>query len=325
MTKRTDSQRLTVRVAAAQAGGRLDKVLSEAAEALSRARIQALIKAGHVTCDGAKVADPSRRVKPGETLELRVPPVAPARPAAQPIPLSVVHEDADLIVIDKPAGLVVHPAPGNPDRTLVNALIAHCGDSLSGIGGEARPGIVHRLDKDTSGLMLAAKNDEAHRHLARQFAEHSLERAYSAVVWGVPRERSGEISGNIGRDPRNRKRMAVVERGGKPAVTRFKVRRALGVHAALLECRLTTGRTHQIRVHLAALGHALVGDPLYGPGNKRKLHAGAEEFVRAANELGRQALHAFLIGFSHPRSGERLRFESELPNDINRLLNFPGT
>ncbi len=236
--------------------------------------------------------------------------------------LDVVFEDAHLIVLDKPAGLVVHPAAGNPDGTLVNALLAHCGDSLKGVGGVGRPGIVHRLDKGTSGLMVAAKTDAAHEGLARQFAEHSLERAYRALVWGVPEPASGEIAGNIGRDPANRKRMAVVSRGGKPAVTRYEVVQRMGSLASELECRLATGRTHQIRVHLARIGHGVIGDPLYGGRRGSRPRVVPAELDRAVSRLGRQALHAIVIGFTHPITHERLRFDSPIPNDINVLMNI---
>jgi 23S rRNA pseudouridine1911/1915/1917 synthase len=220
--------------------------------------------------------------------------------------LVIPYEDAHLLVIDKPAGLVVHPAPGNPDRTLVNALLAHCGDTLAGIGGVKRPGIVHRLDKDTSGLMVVAKTDLAHRALTADFAARRIERAYRAVVWGMP-PAGGEIEGAIGRDPRDRKKMAVRERGGKAALTRFARLEAFGTEAALLECRLATGRTHQIRVHLAALGFPLIGDPVYGRRRAPKIFA-------------RQALHAGLLGFTHPATGETLRFTSDLPADMKALL-----
>ncbi len=321
MNTENTSTTYTVAAGSTDGGSRLDKFLSDRLETLSRSRIKTLITGGHVEISGAKVTDPSRRVKSGDSFEVNVPPVKPAVPAGQHIELVIAYEDDDLIVIDKPAGLVVHPAPGNPDRTLVNALIAHCGDSLSGIGGEARPGIVHRLDKGTSGLMVAAKNDQAHRILADQFAAHSLERAYKAVVWGVPNKKKGDIEGNIGRNPRNRKKMAVVKRGGKTALTRYRLIKPVGDWASLVECRLATGRTHQIRVHMASLGHAVIGDPLYGGRDSKRFEKNMpENFLMAVKNLGRQALHAYLIGFDHPRNGEKLKFESLLPSDISSLL-----
>jgi 23S rRNA pseudouridine1911/1915/1917 synthase len=242
-------------------------------------------------------------------------------PEAQEIPLEILHEDAQLVVIVKPAGLTVHPAPGNPDKTLVNALIAHCGASLSGIGGVARPGIVHRLDKDTSGVMVVAKTDAAHHSLTAQFQGRTIERAYLALVWGVPRPASGRIEGAIGRSTRDRKKMAVVSRGGKAAATRYRTLRTFGRAASLIECRLETGRTHQIRVHMTHLGHPLVGDPAYG----RARHRAAPELPPAARNMldgfRRQALHAAVLGFDHPESGRRLRFEAPIPADFANLLN----
>ncbi len=311
---------LTATVGDDDPAGRLDKFLANAVAELSRTRLKSLIIEGLVSVGGAKITDPAYRVKPGETYYISIPVVKPAKPRAQAIDLTVVYEDDDLIVIDKPAGLVVHPAAGNPDNTLVNALIHHCGDSLSGIGGDARPGIVHRLDKDTSGLMLAAKNDLSHHHLARQFSDHSLERAYKAVVWGVLRPRAGIITGNVGRSSRNRKKMAVVKRGGKEATTHYKVLSRLGEWATLVECRLETGRTHQIRVHLSSIGHSVIGDALYGGGGKKIVKMADTNFSNAVTKLSRQALHAYLIGFIHPKSGESLRFESLLPKDIENLL-----
>ncbi|MFQ5783338.1 MAG: RluA family pseudouridine synthase [Alphaproteobacteria bacterium] len=304
----------------ADAGKRLDKFLAGALPDYSRARLQALIKAGRVAAGGETIAEPSYRVKPGQDYELAVPAATPATPRGQAIPLAVVYEDADLIVVDKPAGLVVHPAPGNPDSTLVNALIAHCGAGLSGIGGVMRPGIVHRLDKDTSGLIVVAKNDAAHAGLAAQFAERRLSRTYKAVVWGVPSPTAGEIRGNIGRNPANRKKMAVLARGGKPAMTAYRMREVLGGVASLVECRLGTGRTHQIRVHLADRGHPVIGDPLYGRARRRHA-AGLDPTARAALAgFRRQALHAWRLELRHPRSGDALRFERDLPCDMKDLI-----
>lgn len=312
-------------VPTADAGARLDRFLADALAGapadLSRSRIKALLQDGFVSKDGATITDPSHRVKPGETYAVRLPAPVGARAEPQEIPLDIVYEDDDLLVVDKPAGLVVHPGPGQPDRTLVNALLAHCGDSLSGVGGVKRPGIVHRLDKDTSGLIVIAKNDTAHRALAAQFAERTVDRAYLAVVWGVPAPLGGRIEGDIGRHPRQRKRMAVVGDGrGKPAATNYRVQERFGDAAALVDCRLESGRTHQIRVHLSHIGHPLVGDPVYGrrtPARTRALPPETAEFVR---DFGRQALHARVIGFDHPQTGKRLKFESALPHDVAALI-----
>jgi len=312
----------TVQVPENKAGMRLDKLLTEGAEGLSRARVQALMEQGCVfvgELGGANVTDGSKKARTGDVFVICVPPAVAAKPQAQDIPLEVIYEDNDLIVIDKPPGLVVHPAAGNADGTLVNALLAHCDGSLSGIGGVARPGIVHRLDKGTGGLMIAAKNDTAHKGLSAQFADHSLDRAYYALVWGVPMPLEGEIEGNIGRSPHNRKKMAIVPHGGKYALTRYKVIKAFGTVASLVECRLATGRTHQIRVHMTSIGHPLFGDPVYGggPAAKRKLlSAQARTHVDA---LGHQALYAYELGFMHPVTGEKLLFKSSLPNYINDL------
>lgn len=317
------SARYRVTAVAADAGGRLDRVLAAHLPALSRTRIKRLIEAGQVASAGVIVRDPALRVLAGQTFAIIVPETAPAIPEAQAIPLVPVYEDEDLIVVDKPAGLVVHPAPGNPDLTLVNALLAHCGDSLSGIGGVRRPGIVHRLDKDTSGLMVVAKNDMAHRDLAAQFKARTIDRAYQALVWGVPRPRQGEITGDIGRDPQHRKRMAVVGRGGKPATTRYWVRATYGGAepvASLLDCRLLTGRTHQIRVHLASIGHPLIGDRTYGRAGGRRLAPLTPAARTRLMAFPRQALHANVIGFRHPRTHERLKFRSKIPNDIIKLI-----
>ena len=308
-------------VAPEEAGQRLDKWLSARLPDLSRTRIKTLIEQGQVTSAGATIADASAKVKAGQDFALTVPPDAPAEPEAQEIALAVVYEDDDLIVIDKPAGMVVHPAPGSPDQTLVNALLAHCGESLSGIGGVRRPGIVHRIDKDTSGLLVVAKNDRAHHALSQQFADHSLERAYKALVWGMPNPPLGEIEGAIGRSPQDRKKMAIVSHGGKHAHTRYRtIRPFAGGVASLVECRLSTGRTHQIRVHMTSIGHPLVGDQTYGRSRAAKLRAIPEIARQGLATFPRQALHAYLLGFTHPATGEVIRFQSELPKDISDLI-----
>ena len=310
---------------AAEAGQRLDRVLALHLPAISRVRLKRLIQSGHVLCGGAALRDPSRRVRCGQNFVVMLPEAEAAAPAPQPIALEIRYEDAHLIVVDKPAGLVVHPAPGNPDGTLVNALIAHCGTGLSGIGGVRRPGIVHRLDKDTSGLIVVAKTEAAHQALARDFAQRRIDRAYAAFVWGVPQPPSGEIVGNIGRNPANRKKMAVVGGGrGKPAATLYRLERTFcsgpaSAAAALVECRLATGRTHQIRVHLAHKGHPLIGDALYGP---RAGRAAARRGPIGGRIAGfpRQALHARRLGFSHPAGAGRLEFDSPLPADLHALF-----
>ena len=304
-------------VARADARTRLDRLLADRVPALSRSRLKNLIETGRVSIAGATITEPGYRVKPGQAVTLTIPPPVDETPQAQAIPLQVAYEDEHLIVVDKPAGLVVHPAPGNPDRTLVNALLAHCGASLSGIGGVRRPGIVHRLDKDTSGLLVAAKHDVAHRGLSAQFAARRLSRTYRAVVWGVPRPAEGRIEGAIGRDPRNRKRMAVRESGGKAAFTRYRVLKSLDPLWSLVECRLETGRTHQIRVHMAAKGHPLVGDALYGGAKRRGLD---ERGHKTLALCPRQALHAAALSFVHPVSGAALAFESPLPADMRSLI-----
>lgn len=299
---------------------RLDKACATLFPEMSRSRLKALIEEGRVAVDGGTLTDPSAKVKPGQAVAVAPPPPVAAEPLGEDIPLDIVYEDEHLLVLDKPAGLVVHPAAGNADGTLVNALIAHCGESLSGIGGVRRPGIVHRIDKDTSGLMVVAKTDVAHVDLSAQFAAHSLDRAYLALAWGYVTPDAGEYVGNIGRSPRDRKKMAVVATGGKFALTRYAVRERFGRTATLVECRLATGRTHQIRVHFAEHAHPLVGDPLYG----RRTHPGMMEFSDTAkgfiNQFGRQALHAWKIGFNHPVSKDFLSFESRLPEDMLALL-----
>ncbi|MSO81170.1 MAG: RluA family pseudouridine synthase [Alphaproteobacteria bacterium] len=312
-------------VTLARAGDRLDRALAEALGDISRSRLKVLILDGRVARAGTVVRTPDARVAAGEAWTINLPAPVAARPAAQAMDLAIVFEDEHLLVLDKPAGLVVHPAPGNPDRTLVNALIAHCGDSLAGIGGERRPGIVHRLDKDTSGLMAVAKTQQALDSLSRQFATRTAGREYAALVWGLPLPPAGEIEGAIGRDPRHRNRMAVVEVGGRAALTRYAVERRYGPPvrplASLLACRLATGRTHQIRVHLAWRGHPVIGDPVYGGRAAGGRTAALPEPARlAVAALGRQALHARKLALDHPASGERMAFSAPLPQILRRLI-----
>jgi 23S rRNA pseudouridine1911/1915/1917 synthase len=308
---------------------RLDRVLARGLSDLSRSRLQVLVREGRVRVGGAVVRDPSAKVFEGARIAVEVPPPEPAEPQGEAIALGVVHEDGDLIVIDKPAGLVVHPAAGHESGTLVNALIAHCGESLSGIGGVRRPGIVHRLDKDTSGLLVVAKTDRAHQGLAAQFADHGrsgpLERAYLALVWGVPEPARGVIDRAIARSTQNREKMAVVRDGqGRHARTHYAVEEAFGPAknpvASLVRCTLETGRTHQIRVHMAEIGHPLLGDAVYGAGYKTKVARLPPAAQEALAGLGRQALHAAVLGFEHPVTGERLRFTSDAPADLARLV-----
>ena len=319
----------TVNVASEQAGQRLDRVLAAAIESLSRTRLKALILDGAVTIGDRTILDPGYRVNAGETIAVAVPEPEAAEPEGENIPLNVIFEDDEIIVIDKPAGLVVHPAAGHAAGTLVNALIAHCGESLSGIGGVKRPGIVHRLDKDTTGVMVVAKTDRAHQSLAAQFADHGrtgpLERAYLAFVWGAPARQKGTIDAPIDRHPKSRDRMAV-RQNGRMAITHWQVLETFKGKdgkpvASLIECRLETGRTHQIRVHLGHAGHPLLGDPVYGPGFKTKATRLPSAAQEALEGLGRQALHAYLLAVEHPKSGQRLEFRAELPADLRRLQN----
>lgn len=302
----------------AEAGGRLDKTLAALLPDLSRARLQALIAQGLVSRDGAELRDASAKAPAGEYRVL-TPPATPAEPEPEAIPLAVLYEDAHLIVVDKPAGMAIHPAPGSSSGTLVNALLHHCGETLSGVGGVARPGIVHRLDKDTSGVLVAAKSDAAHRGLSALFAAHDIEREYAAFTRGAPHPSRGVIESRLGRSSHDRKKMAVLKSGGREAVTAYALERAFGdaarPAAARLACRLKTGRTHQIRVHLASKGTPCLGDPVYGSG-------APSAPVRAAIEqagLRRQALHARLLGFRHPVTGEVLQFETPLPPDLTAL------
>ena len=303
------------------AGARLDKWLAENVPEVSRSRLKTLIENGAVIVAGKHERDPAYRLKPGQAIDVHLPVAVDATPAAQTMDLEIAYEDEPLIVIDKPVGLVVHPAPGNLDRTLVNALLAHCGDSLAGIGGVRRPGIVHRIDKDTSGLLVAAKTDAAHASLSAQFAAHTIERRYDAVVWGVPHPHQDDIVGAIGRSRHNRKKMAILQRGGKAAETAYSTVATFGDLAAHVRCRLKTGRTHQIRVHMASIGHPLIGDATYGSNRRRSLKQASPELAEILKNFSRQALHASTLGFIHPVTGKKLRFASPLPEDMAELLN----
>lgn len=316
-------EKLTIKAANEDAGQRLDKTLALRAPDLSRARLQALIEEGCVTEGGQAVTDSSRRLKGGEVFEIVLPPAVEATPRPEKIALDIRYEDEHLLVLNKAPGMVVHPAAGNYDGTLVNALLAHCGSSLSGIGGVARPGIVHRLDKETSGLMVVAKTDAAHRGLSKQLESRTLKRVYHAVVWGVPSPVAGRIETQIGRSASDRKKMAVLSSGGKEAVTDYAVLRAYGLAAALVECRLQTGRTHQIRVHMAHLKHWLVGDPAYGRPSVRRFlvqHKVPPGPAAALTDFPRQALHAAQLEFVHPIGDTRVSVEAPAPADMQALL-----
>ena len=323
------AEHLNAEVDESHAGQRLDLFLSGALPQLSRTRVQALIREGQVASSGATIEDVKYRVKPGDRFKLAVPPPVDTTLLGEAIPLDVVYEDDALIVIDKPAGLVVHPGAGQPDGTLVNALISHCGRSLSGIGGVARPGIVHRLDQKTSGLLVVAKTDQAHRALAAQFADHGrtgeLERGYLALVWGAPQRTHGRIEAPIGRHPTSRTKMAVLRPDkGRHAVTHWRLVETYGHDkegriASLLACTLETGRTHQVRVHLAHIGHPLIGDPLYALGFKSKLRKLPDAAKAKLAALNRQALHAEHLAFVHPMTGTLLEFNSPLPPDVAEI------
>ena len=323
----SNGQRLEVIVEGTEGSPRLDRVLAAHVAELSRSRLKALILDGQVTMKSAPVRDPAYHVVAGDTITIDVPPPVAAEPKGEDIALDIVYEDDDLIVIDKPAGLVVHPGAGHETGTLVNALIAHCGDSLSGIGGVKRPGIVHRLDKDTSGLLVVAKNDAAHASLSAQFADHGktgeMRRGYLAFVWGVPNRVRGTVDAPIDRHPHAREKMAVRE-GGRHAVTHWEIVESFKGPdgkpvASLIACQLETGRTHQIRVHLAHIGHPLLGDGVYGPHFKTKASHLGPESQKALAALGRQALHAYLLTLEHPRNGAVLEWISDLPEDLARL------
>jgi 23S rRNA pseudouridine1911/1915/1917 synthase len=316
---------LRITAAAQHAGERVDRFLADTLGTVSRSRIKTLIDEGRLRGDHGPITQPAEAVRAGACYILDLPIPVAAKPRPQSIPFPVLYEDADLIVLDKPAGLVVHPAPGNLDGTLVNALLAHCGAGFTGIGAERRPGIVHRLDKDTSGVMVVAKTQLANDALTTAFASRDLDRAYVALVWGLPRPLTGEIEGAIGRDRRDRKRMAVVEIGGKFALTRYRTIRAWQTSVALLECRLATGRTHQIRVHLASNGYPIIGDPIY----LRRVPAVAKTVSQPLRgellDFPRQALHAASLAFKHPRTGRPISFEAAMPADMQALLDAIDT
>jgi 23S rRNA pseudouridine1911/1915/1917 synthase len=317
-------QKLEVTVAGDEGATRLDRVLAVRRPELSRSRLKALILAGSVSIGSTPVRDPAYHVAVGDTITIDVPEAVAPEPAGEDIALDIVYEDDDIIVIDKPKGLVVHPAAGHETGTLVNALIAHCGASLSGIGGVKRPGIVHRLDKDTTGLMVAAKNDRAHKSLTEQFADHgrtgAMRRGYMAFAWDLPNRARGTVDAPIDRHPFAREKMAVRD-SGREAITHWEIQQAFNGRdgkpvAALLACQLETGRTHQIRVHLAHIGHPLMGDGVYGPHFKTKASRLGPQSQAALESLGRQALHAYLLALEHPKTGEILHWEAALPEDL---------
>ena len=299
-------------------GMRLDKFLTTRIQDLSRTRLQELIEEGFVKVNQAHLKEASFKVREEQVVEVTIPPLVEAYPSPQNIPLDILYEDNDVIVINKPAGMVVHPAPGNLEGTLVNALLSHCGESLSGINGVKRPGIVHRLDKQTSGLLVAAKNDKAHHSLSHQLSTREMGRVYEALVWGMLIPREGTIEGAVGRDPRHRQRMAI-RQGGKFAMTHYKVLKFFGKVASLVECRLETGRTHQIRVHLMAKGHSLLGDNVYGKPPK-SLPSSLKTYLYEKWTPGRQALHAKELSFIHPTTHEKLHFSIVLPEDMRNLI-----
>lgn len=298
---------------------RLDKFLVKNMPNFSRAQLQRLISEGNVLLEDIIVSDNSHKVNVGDVYQIIVPPAVEAEPLPEDIPLDIVYEDEDLLVVNKPAGMTVHPAAGVSRGTLVNALLFHCKDSLSGIGGVKRPGIVHRIDRETSGLLVVAKNDNAHRFLSDQFAEHNIERTYWAVVYGIPNPLEGKIEGNIGRSPFDRKKMAIVENGGKRAVTNYKTLKKFKNATALVQCNLETGRTHQIRVHLTSVGNALIGDKVYIKSHKTAVPL-PQELKNYINNFPRQALHAKSLGFVHPRLKKFIHFDSELPFDMAELI-----
>ncbi|MEZ5691721.1 MAG: RluA family pseudouridine synthase [Rickettsiales bacterium] len=311
-------------VSESESGIRLDKFLNYHLPDMSRTRIQALISGGYVSCEGKTIESPAVKTKINDEYHIVIPKAEPSRIEPQKMNLDIVYEDPHLLVVNKPAGLTVHPAPGNRENTLVNALLAHCGDSLSGIGGVARPGIVHRIDKDTSGLLIVAKDDITHNHLSAQLANRTLGRTYNAIVWDTLNPKYGTIETNIGRSRMNRQKMAVLKTSGKPAITNYKTIENFGI-ASLIECRLESGRTHQIRVHLTHIGNPLIGDPVYGQTTKSRLNKKIyrslpENTIAALQNFTRQALHATELHFIHPKTNKEMSFSCPLPNDMVELL-----
>lgn len=317
---------ITITIPASFQKERLDKALAELLPDLSRTRVRQLIETGCVSLAGDTIKEPTYRVKPDQCFTLEIPCAEPSEMQAAPdIALDIIFEDEHFLVVNKQAGLTVHPGAGNHQDTLVNALLAHCGDSLSGIGGVERPGIVHRIDKDTSGLLVVAKHDVAHRHLAEQLAARTLKRQYIAICWGVPNPKEGEIEANIGRSHRDRTKMAVVKEGGKTALTHYKLLQAFGELASIVACELETGRTHQIRVHMTHLGHPLIGDATYGSSHAKYLKqcdGALHDFIK--QDFNRQALHAAKLTLIHPKTGEAMAFEAPLPEEMERLLALLG-
>ena len=328
MNEKNQVTTYTVKVPVGKAGQRLDVFLANSFDEISRTRLKVLIDEGRVTLEkdvsGGCVLDPSTKVSEDQVFLIEIPPLIPANPKPQSIPLDIVHEDDDILVINKQAGMVVHPAPGSPDGTLVNALLGHNlkqGTSgLSGIGGVERPGIVHRLDKGTSGLIVVAKNDVTHRFLSEQFSERTIKRAYFALVWGVPSPSEGKISTNVGRSRTNRKKMAVLRSGGKTALTQFRVIKTFGAVVSLVKCHIATGRTHQIRVHMASIGHPVIGDPLYSNGKKIKRRKLSDLALAEIESLDHQVLHASILGFTAKPGNEPLYFETNFPLYFSRLI-----
>lgn len=315
---------ITSQVEVNDKGVRLDKFLAQNVKTVSRAQIQRLIGLGFVSCDDNIIVDNSFKVRIGDVYQIIVPEPEDANPMPEDISLDIVYEDDDLVVVNKPAGMTVHPAPGAHHGTLVNALLFHCRDNLSGIGGVKRPGIVHRIDKETSGLLVVAKNDLAHNGLAEQFAVHSIERTYLAFVYGVPNPLHGEVNANIGRSPYDRKKMAILANGGKSAITHYKTLKLCGKTASLIQCNLETGRTHQIRVHMASLGCNLIGDKVYEKARKSHVSGVEAELKEFINNFSRQALHARSLGFVHPRTNKFMQFSSDLPDDLQNLYERLG-